>query len=238
MAKLSDLVSKASDVTGMPAATVREVSRRLREAGLIRTGKGGRYGGADMMPQDAAALLTALIIVRTSAASLSDIGKRTNLHLRDLKSYSGSDRVHLARWDRRLAMPSLCRLPPGHTFGEAFSSLITSISNGELERCIAKWAQGRPPGVGPFFTPNVQIASPRPYLDAKIGFETPAFGALELYYFLPREAKDISIVSAPRKWSDIVVDHSGFDLQVTASVGEMALKAIGLLLRNSGKQHA
>lgn len=233
MAKLSDLVLRASEVTGVPEATVREISRHLREDGLIRTGQGGRYGGADMKPQDAAALLTALMIERTSAAPLKDIGKPTKLRLRGFKSYSGRDRVHLARWDRRLELPQLCRLPPGHTFGEAFSSLITSISNGEIERCIPNWNLDRPFGVAPFFMLTVEITS-RPYLEGKIEFQTPAFGELKLFYFLPREANYIS-VAAPRKWSDIIDD---FDLHVTASVREIALKAIGLLLRNSGTEHA
>jgi hypothetical protein len=233
MAKLSDLILRTSEVTGVPEATVREISRRLREGRLISTGKGGRYGGADMKPQDAAALLTALMIVTTSALPLNDIAKPTRLRLRGFKSYSGRDHVHSARWDRRLALPQLCSLPAGHTFGEAFSALITSISNGEIERCIPDWTQDRPFGVAPFFRLGVQITS-RPYLEAKIEFETPAFGELKLFYFLPREAKFIS-VAGPRKWSDIVDDS---DLLVTASVRETALKAIGVLLRKSGTEHA
>jgi hypothetical protein len=45
MAKLSDLVLRSSEITGVPLPTVREISRRLRENHLIQTGVGGRYGG-------------------------------------------------------------------------------------------------------------------------------------------------------------------------------------------------
>src|SRR6516164_9520342 len=87
MAKLSDLISCCSDVTGVPPAAVREISRRLREGRLIRTGTGGRYGGADMTHDDASSLLTALLIDRTTSVSLSQIVWLTRSHLRDFRSY-------------------------------------------------------------------------------------------------------------------------------------------------------
>jgi hypothetical protein len=56
--------------------TVREISRRLREARLIRQGKGGRYGAVQIMtPDDAASLLTALMLVKASAASFSAVAR-------------------------------------------------------------------------------------------------------------------------------------------------------------------
>src|SRR6476660_7040151 len=70
MAKLSDLISCTSAIMGVPFPTVQEVSRRLREAGIIQTGKGGRYGGIGMTPSDATSLLTTLLIMRASFASL------------------------------------------------------------------------------------------------------------------------------------------------------------------------
>src|SRR4029077_11225564 len=89
MAKLSELVLRTAEVTGIPEATVREVSRRLREGGLIQTGKGGRYGGAGMTPKDAASLLTGLLIVKASSTPFNEIASLTKDHLRALTSHVG-----------------------------------------------------------------------------------------------------------------------------------------------------
>jgi hypothetical protein len=225
MAKLSDLVSRSSEVTGVPIATVREISRRLREGELIRTGKGGRYGGADMTPRDAASLLTALLIVRASAVSLSDIVPLTRSHLSGLKSPG--------RWGRQLALPQLCRLKPRHTFGEAFSALIASISNRELESSITKWALDRPRGFAPFFELTVKIVSP--FSEARIEFRSPAFDVLDMVYLRPRD--QAAFLPLPRKWSDVPEDEA-FDLRVSATLQEPTLKSIGLLLKNSDAKHA
>jgi hypothetical protein len=226
MSKLSDLVSRSSEVTGVPVATVREISRRLREAGLIRTGTGGRYGGADMTPGDASSLLTALMLVSTSAGSLSDIALLTKSHLRDLISYGPG------RWGRQLGLPQLCRLNRSHTFGDAFSALLASISSGDLERSIKKLAMDRPRGIAPNFELTVKINNPRPHREAFINFDIPSCPQW-MIYLRPR---DKMIVSAPRKWSEISDDPGG-DLRVSATIQEPTLKAIGLLLRNSETEH-
>jgi hypothetical protein len=232
MAKLSDLILRTSEVTGIPVATVREVSRRLREADLIQTGRGGRYGGADMTPRDAASLLTALLIARASSVSLSNIVPLTRSHLRDLRSYfPNSDRLLLGHWDRKLALAQLCSLPRGHTFGDAFSALIASIPNGDLKRAIADWAANRPRGVAPFFKFVVSVNGPRPHPEAMIEFEAPAFDSLELYYLRPRDVRSekLILLDAPRKWADLP-DEREFDLTVQARVTEMTLSSIGRLL--------
>jgi DNA-binding transcriptional ArsR family regulator len=233
MAKLSELVSRSSEATGVAIATVREVSRRLREAGLIHTGKGGRYGGADMMPQDVAALLTGLMVARV-AASLNDVAKHTTVHLQDLRAYHGNERLHLARWDRRLALPQLCNLRAGHSFGEAFTALVASISNGELEDRVAKWSSARLPGSKAHFGLSVELLSPPPIRDARIIFQSSAFST-RMVYLLPRDAKNTIIPSVPRGWSDIADGPP--DLFVTVSLQETALKAASLVLRESETRH-
>jgi hypothetical protein len=206
MAKLSDLVLRCSEVTGVSLPTVREISRRLREAGLISTGKRGRYGGTDMAPGDAASLLTALLIVRASVASLNDIAPLTKSHLQDLIC-RGDDAGR--SWASQLALPQLSRLKLGHTFGEAFSALIASISNGDLERSIKKWNTGGPRG----FEIKVQINKPTPHQEANIEFRTDAFDQTELYL----RRKDKAIVSyPPRNWSDI--HDVTYDLRVSVGV--------------------
>jgi len=140
MAKLSDLILRTSEITGISEATVQEVSRRLREGHLIQTGKGGRYGGAEMKPKDAVSLLTALLVWRSLAVPFSKIASVTRSYLTDLTSHGfGGDRMVPGRWDPRIELPQLCRLKSRHTFGEAFTALIISFSNGDLN---AKWPNG------------------------------------------------------------------------------------------------
>jgi hypothetical protein len=229
MAKLSDLVLRSSEVTGVPVATVREISRRLREAELISTGKGGRYGGADMTPGDAASLLTSLLVVRASAVSLNNIALLTKSHLQDLTSHENSP----SRWSRPIALPQLRRLKLGHTFGDAFSALIESISNGDMERAIKKWTLGRPHGTAPYFNLTVRVNNPSPNQEAAIGFVTSAFEQWMVYL---RRRDKRTVAHPPSKWSD--VDNSEIGLRVLATIQESELKAIGLLLRNSETTHA
>jgi hypothetical protein len=221
MAKLSDLVLRSSEITGVPLPTVREISRRLRENHLIQTGVGGRYGGADMTPEHAAGLLTALMIVRTSATSMRSVARLTRSYLEDLKSLSG-------RWSRVLALPQLRGLKPAHTFGDAFTALLASIADGDLERAIKKWALDKPHGTGSFFELTVKIDSPKPFLQASIEFHTPS--RLTMFYARPRDK--LTLEDWPRRWSDIS-EEPGYDLRVSATLQESTLKSIGLLLRNS-----
>jgi hypothetical protein len=227
MAKLSDLVLRASEITGVPVAKVREISRRLREAGLISTGHHGRYGGADMTARDAASLLTALLIVATSgasAASLNDIALLTKSHLQNLVARGDDDR---RSWSSKLALPQLSNLKFSHTFGDAFSALIASISNGELEQSIKKWNTRRPRGTTSRFEIRVQINKPAPHQEAGIGFRTATFDQSILYL----RRGDI-VLYPPRNWSDI--GDLGYDLRVSGTLYEPTLKAIGVLLRGSG----
>jgi hypothetical protein len=238
MAKLSDLISCTSEVTGVPFPTVQEVSRRLRESGLIQTGKGGRYGGIDMTPSDAASLLTSLLILGASFISLSKIVGFTRSHLRNFKSYSprGSQgRLVLDTWSQKLALPQLCRLKRGHTFGDSLTALISSISNGDIKQAIADWASGRPHGVAPFFEIEARIIGPRPHSEAQIKFRTAAFDEA-LIYLHPRDAKTLTAPDLPRKARDVFdVEPRGFDMAVSASVFQETLTAVGHLLSEGDK---
>jgi hypothetical protein len=234
MAKLSDLVACTSEVTGIPFAAVQEVSRRLREGGLIQTGKGGRYGGADMVPEDAASLLTALLVLKVSSVSLSEIVRLTCFHLRKLKAHSDKgDRLVLDTWDQPLALSQLCRLKKGHTFGESLSALISSISKGELTKAVADWASGRPHGVAAFFEFQVRLDGPRPHSAAQIRFNTAAF---EMWLTYVRPLDRVVPVPLPRKARDLLeLKPRGFNLVVTANVDEETLTAIGTLLSDGDK---
>jgi hypothetical protein len=231
MAKLSKLVLRTSQVTGIPEATVREISRRLREArrlNLIGTGKGGRYGGADMTPNDAASLLTALLILRALSVSLTKIGQLTDAYLRGLRAYSPANRrMILGRWDRRLKLPGLCRLEPGHTFGEALSTLISSIAEGDMERAASKWG---------YFELQVVVDRCRPDYYARIEFETSKLGPIRLHYIRASDARKTYVENKARRWSDVPEDTAS-DLNVSAAIGDPTLKSIGVLLKNSEAKH-
>jgi hypothetical protein len=230
MAKLTDLISRVSAVTGVPIATVREAARRLREGNLINTGKRGRYGGAEMTPEDAATLLTALLIVRASCVSLSEIVRLTRGHL-NFRSYSSrGDHLSFDSWSRELAVPQLNGLKKGHTFAASLAALLRSIMEGDLERAIAHWASARHRSTAHYFRFSVAINGPRPYSEARIEFDTAAFKQ-SLTYLHPRDVKRFSIVQpdAPRKLRDLS-EEPEFDLIVTASVEESTLTAIGRLL--------
>jgi hypothetical protein len=235
MAKLSQLVSCTSEVTGVPIATVREISRRLREANLIQTGKGGRYGGANMTPSDAASLLTALLIVKASSVSQSSIVSLTRSHLTSFRAhYPRTDHLLLGQWDQKLGLGELCKLKRGHTFGESFAALIAGISSGDFKRAVGDWASSRPRGTGPFFEVTVSITSPRPYPEAHIEFLAPAFDRLDLIYLRPPDARGAFMQEMPRKWADLSQGTYSFDLMVTAAVSEQALAPIALLLGEGG----
>jgi hypothetical protein len=223
MAKLSDLVLRSSEITGVSVATVREIGRCLREAGLISTGQRGRYGGAEMVPRDAACLLTALLIVRASAAPLSDITFLTKAHMQNLIARGDDDR---RSWSNKLALPQLSNLKFSHTFGDAFSALIASISNGDVERSIRKWSSRRRHGTTPRFEIKVQINKPAPHQEALIGFRAATFDQSVVYL----RQGDL-VLYPPQGWSDI--DDLGYDLRVSATIHEPTLKAIGVLLRSS-----
>jgi DNA-binding transcriptional ArsR family regulator len=202
MAKLSELVSETSEITGVPIATVREIGRRLREAGLIRTGKGGRYGGADMTSSDAASLLTALLLSRASFLFHSDIVAQTRLYLNDFKAYHVK-RDFMGRWDHRISLPKLCELDRGHTFGDALIALI------DFRNFLRD------------FRVEVGVVSPRPFPRAYIQFYTPRFGTIALDYLLPRDAQKQFSVDSPDLYPQVP-----FDLLVTSIISHDSLIAL------------
>jgi hypothetical protein len=60
MAKLSQLVKEMAEAMGVPEATVNQLARQVREAGMISSGGRGP-GGAEMTPQDCTNLLLAVV---------------------------------------------------------------------------------------------------------------------------------------------------------------------------------
>jgi hypothetical protein len=232
MAKLSDLVSCCADISGVPEPTVREISRRLREAKLIGTGKGGRYGGADMTANDAASLLAGLLIASTSSVAITELGSITKRFL-EFRAYSSRREppLPLGYWPRALALPLLYRLENGHKFKDALTALIQSSANGDLEQATKKWAADVPAA---WFTFQVEIARPRPHPEAKIEFSSASFDQLVLWYLSPRDVRvgQFYMPAYPRKWSELRSNPSEFDLRVIARIEEGTIAAIGRVLEN------
>jgi hypothetical protein len=232
MAKLTDLVSCCADITGVPEATAREISRRLRESKLISTGKVGRYGGADMTASDGASLLTGLLVASTSSVPISDLGPVTKTYL-NFRSFLPSSHVPLrpGRWNRALALPLLCGLEEGHSFKDALSAIIQSAANGDFERATKKWAEMDTLNT---FRVTITVAKPRPHAEAQIEFDVAGIGTHRLFYMRPTDVKNQGIFTpnAPRKWAQILSKASGFDLRVMSALTEEAIAALGLLLHN------
>jgi hypothetical protein len=229
-AKLTDLVECCAEITGVPEATAREISRRLRESRLITSGKVGRYGGADMTTSDAAGLLTGLLVASTSIVSISDLGSVTKSYL-NLRSHLPRPRPPLppGSWHRALALPLLNRLQDAHSFKDALSALIHSAGNGDLERAINKWAESDSRNT---FSLDVKVFRPRPHPEAWIEFESSEIGNLRLLYLRPTDVKNIGLFTPnePRKWTKVLSNPSGFDLEISASVKQETIAAVGLLL--------
>jgi hypothetical protein len=220
MAKLTNLISCCAETTGVPEPTIREISRWLRNAKLIGTGTGGRYGGADMTARDAASLLTGLLIASAESASIRNISSLVKSYLK-LRSHSPRERgiLGLGSWKRELELPLLYDLGRGHTFEEAFTALVASSANGDLERAARKWADG--------FVLGVKIFRPRPRREAEIYFDIGS-KLLLLAYAQPKG--NLFQEPAPRKWSDALSRASGYDLQVQATIQQETIAAIGGLL--------
>jgi hypothetical protein len=130
MAKLSDLVTAVAESTQMTESAVKEVARRLREGKLIQTGKTGRYGGAQMTPDDAAALIVGLMVSRVADSSMENLTSITR-ELLSGKSYKWDRQWRAGAWPRELNLPFLTKLGSGHSLKDAITALIVSANHGD-----------------------------------------------------------------------------------------------------------
>jgi hypothetical protein len=132
MARLSDLVTTVAKSTGMAESAVKEVARRLREGKLIQTGPVGRYGGAQMTPDDAAALIVGLMVSRASDSSMGNLASVTRELLSGI-SYKRGRQWRPGGWPRKVNLPFLSRLGSGHSLKDAVAALIEWASSGDSD---------------------------------------------------------------------------------------------------------
>lgn len=126
MLKLRAMVEWVAGTTGIPVPTVNETARQLQKAGLIKTGRPGRYGGSSMDEADAAALVIALLAaegrrgVVDAAQAVRDLGHR--------RLWVHSDPGDLEE------VPQICEmfdLPLDHTFADLVRAAVRTAPDPE-----------------------------------------------------------------------------------------------------------
>jgi hypothetical protein len=128
MASPAELVRTVSAATGVPLPTMVDIDRRLVKRQL-RT-KGGRgFNAAQMTPLDAARLLTAVLASPQANAAAEAVERYAQTRVDRARS---SDKLYGA-----LDLDDLAALPARHSFVDALTALIASVSTGSLAKLIA-----------------------------------------------------------------------------------------------------
>jgi hypothetical protein len=127
MATPGQLVEAMAISLGIPVATVIQYDRQLAESGLRSRGGRGRSAAA-ITARDAANLLIAI-----AASPLA--GPTVKEAVRTCEAYGSLKALQRASWiDRfpKFGLPTLASLPPGHSLGEALTTLIDAVGKGEI----------------------------------------------------------------------------------------------------------
>jgi hypothetical protein len=144
MATPRKLVETMAEVLGLPAATVTQYDRQLSESGL-RSKSGRGPSAATVTARDAANLLIAMLGSPVAGASIKAAATTCAKYGALRQRSFPSSRLPF----RRLGLPTLGSLPPGHSLIEALTTLIAAASRGETfsvpdrrERLVADFAFG------------------------------------------------------------------------------------------------
>lgn len=140
MATASQLMRVISEVTSVPLASLVDMDRRLVIAGL-RT-KGGRgFNAAQMVPVDAAHLLTAVLASPQANRSAETVARYTETRVDQRRSTTGLF--------AGLGIDDLASLKPSHGFVDGLAALLASAGSGAIANLIAS--------ADPPVTPQVEI---------------------------------------------------------------------------------
>lgn len=134
MAQLHDLVDALADIGALTHTQINYVARRVREAGLIRTGGRGR-GGATMTPSDAAALLLGLLMHATTPERIAALRALVTAPLVSVRPGAHSSIDAFSRSPSR---------PDSRTFVDDGKDLITALAH-LLDRTGCDEAASREP---------------------------------------------------------------------------------------------
>src|SRR5258708_7705427 len=141
MASPAQLVYTVSCATGVPLPTIVDIDRRLAK-GKLRT-KGGRgFNAAQMTPLDAARLLTAVLASPQANAAVDAVERYTQTRFD--KALSSDKLFGTANVD------DLAALPARHSFVDALTAVIASISTGALATLMAESKDGWKPRIEVF----------------------------------------------------------------------------------------
>jgi hypothetical protein len=141
MASPAQLMHTMSCATGVPLATIVGIDRRLVK-GELRT-KGGRgFSAAQMTPLDAARLLTGVLASPHANAAVDAVQRYIRTRVDEVRS---SDKLFGA-----VSLDDLAALPAGHSFVDALTALIGSVSSGALAKVIGTSNDGWVPHIEVF----------------------------------------------------------------------------------------
>jgi hypothetical protein len=158
MAKLRDLTAAVSEALDLPLNPVKEIARRIREAGLITTGTSGRYGGAAMTPKDVARLLVGITGSEEAKDSALTVSRFMATHHR------GEAVGHAQEVPR---IPEFEQLGEGHNFVDAVEALVASAASGSLLSAFQKsWKTDE---LYPLEKLSIDVTT-RPTLSADVSF--------------------------------------------------------------------
>lgn len=229
MATPGQLCSRTAQLLGLEQNTTTTAWRLLRENSKVTTGGRGR-SASHCVPADAANLLIAVIGKLPLKSIFSSWERYSTLPVRTSEvSAAASIRQLLdpvgKRW--QLDIPEFRELKVKHSFCEALSALIASVTSASLYSVIANWDGD----ISKFSRPFVQVRffGPLPQAEIAIGKTGTApdvFTQRIMYSDIPEDFPEL------QDWADTAppVDEAG-DLNQIMIISEKTIFGVGELLR-------
>jgi hypothetical protein len=215
MAKLSDLIPTLAKVLPMPEQTVAIYARLLRQARLLSTGGRGP-GGAQMIPEDCARLLIAIMAADQVKDAVPAVDRFWSLPVKHRDTREKMPRRERAEW---LPLPkSLSLLTEATSFGPAVASLIAAARDGALQA-----------GLGQMMKPFLTLGVERRFTTASLSL----LGSLD--GLVPDKKFLISQFVLPDTPLQTLINEQPFsmggDAMVSFAVSDRTILALGELIK-------
>jgi hypothetical protein len=232
MATPGQLCSRTAQLLGLEQNTTATAWRVLRENSKVTTGGRGR-SASHCVPTDAANLLIAVIGKLPLKSTFTSWERYSTLPVRTSEvSAAGS-----VRWPSdplgkhwQLDVPEFRELKVKHSFCEALSALIASVTSTSLHRLIANWDGD----ISNYSQPFVQIRFFGPFPQAEIaigktGAASDNFTQRIMYSDIPEDFPEL------QSWAETAPpsDEAG-DLNQIMIISEKTIFGVGELLRQKG----